>query len=67
MATILQVENLARSYGEKNLFEDISFVINQSQKVALIARNGAGKTSLLDIIAGLEPSDGGEVTHFARE
>jgi ABC transport system ATP-binding/permease protein len=67
MPTILQVENLARSYGEKNLFENISFVLSQSQKVALIARNGAGKTSLLNIIAGLEPSDGGNVNLFCRE
>jgi len=66
MSTILQVENLARSYGEKNLFENISFVISQSQKVALIARNGAGKTSLLNIIAGLEPCDAGTVTMFSR-
>jgi len=66
MSTILQVENLARSYGEKNLFENISFVLGQSQKVALIARNGAGKTSLLNIIAGLEPSDSGSVTVFDR-
>ena len=64
MSTILQVENLARSYGEKNLFENISFVLGQSQKVALIARNGAGKTSLLNIIAGLEPCDAGTVTLF---
>ena len=64
MSTILQVENLSRSYGEKNLFEKISFVISQGQKVALIARNGAGKTSLLNIIAGLEQSDGGTVTIF---
>jgi ABC transport system ATP-binding/permease protein len=64
MATLLQVENLARSYGEKNLFENISFVINQYQKVALIARNGAGKTSLLNIIAGNEPADSGTVTIF---
>lgn len=67
MATILQVENLARSYGEKNLFEKISFVISQSQKVALIARNGAGKTSLLDIIAGLEPCDAGNVALFTPD
>jgi ATP-binding cassette subfamily F protein uup len=66
MSTILQVENLARSYGEKNLFENISFVISQSQKVALIARNGAGKTSLLNIIAGIEPCDAGTVTMFNR-
>ena len=66
MSTILQVENLARSYGEKNLFENISFVLGQSQKVALIARNGAGKTSLLNIIAGTEPCDSGTVTMYNR-
>ena len=65
MATVLQVDNLARSYGEKNLFEGISFVISQYQKVALIARNGAGKTSLLNIIAGLEQSDGGSYQIFS--
>lgn len=64
MATYLQVDHLSRGYGEKVLFEDISFVINQQQKVALIAKNGAGKTTLLNIIAGLEPSDGGTVTLF---
>ena len=67
MSTILQVDNLARSYGEKILFENISFVLSESQKVALIARNGAGKTSLLNIVAGLEPCDAGTVTHFSRE
>ena len=61
MPSLLQVENLSRSYGEKVLFQNISFVINQYQKVALIARNGAGKSTLLNIIAGLEPSDGGSV------
>jgi len=67
MSSVLLVENLARSYGEKNLFENISFVLSQSHKVALIARNGAGKTSLLNIIAGLEPCDAGTVTMFERE
>jgi len=66
MSTVLQVENLARSYGEKNLFENISFIISESQKVALIARNGAGKTSLLNIIAGLEPCDAGNVNIFNK-
>jgi ABC transport system ATP-binding/permease protein len=62
--TFLQIDKLSRSYGEKLLFQDISFVINQQQKVALIARNGAGKSTLLNIIAGLEPSDSGSVTLF---
>ncbi|HZX61590.1 MAG TPA: ABC-F family ATP-binding cassette domain-containing protein [Bacteroidales bacterium] len=64
MPSLLQVENLSRSYGEKVLFQDISFVINQHQKVALIARNGTGKSTLMNIIAGLEPSDGGSVKFF---
>ncbi len=64
MSTLLQVENLARSYGEKNLFENISFSVSQYQKVALIAKNGAGKTSLLNIIAQLEPCDGGTATLY---
>jgi ABC transport system ATP-binding/permease protein len=64
MSTLLQVDNLARSYGEKNLFENISFTVGQYQKVALIAKNGAGKTSLLNIIAGLEPCDAGSSTIF---
>lgn len=64
MPTLLQVDNLSRSYGEKILFENISFILNQYQKVALIARNGIGKTSLLNIIAGLEPSDRGTVELF---
>ena len=64
MSTLLQVENLTRHFGEKVLFENISFSINQYQKVALIAGNGAGKTSLLSIINGIEPSDGGTVSLF---
>ncbi|MBC8436144.1 MAG: ABC-F family ATP-binding cassette domain-containing protein [Bacteroidetes bacterium] len=66
MSTILTVENLSRSYGDNVLFEDISFVISQYKKIALIARNGAGKTSLLNIIAGEEPSDGGVVSLFNK-
>lgn len=64
MPSLLQVENLSRSYGEKILFQNISFVINQYQKVALIAKNGTGKSTLLNIIAGLEPSDSGTVRFF---
>jgi ATP-binding cassette subfamily F protein uup len=64
MPTLLQVENLTRHFGEKVLFENISFSINQFQKVALIARNGEGKSSLLNIIHGTEQSDGGTVRLF---
>lgn len=60
MGTLLQVEELSRSFGEKLLFEKISFNVNQGEKLALIAKNGTGKTSLLNIIAGLEPADSGK-------
>ena len=64
MRTFLQVENLSRVYGEKVLFKNISFAISEGQKVALIARNGAGKTSILNTIAGLEGADEGSVKLF---
>ena len=48
----LSVENISKSYGERILFEDISFGINKDQKVAFVAKNGSGKTSILNIIAG---------------
>lgn len=58
---LLQVENLSKAYGEKQLFHNVSFGINQGQKVALIAQNGTGKTSLLNIIMGKDIQDEGEV------
>ena len=57
----LSIENLTKTYGEKILFENISFGIDKGQKVALIARNGTGKTTLLNIIAGKEIPDAGNV------
>jgi len=57
----LLVENLSKSYGEKRLFEDITFGIDKGQKTALIAKNGAGKTSLLSIINNLDFPDNGKV------
>ncbi|MCF6366909.1 MAG: ABC-F family ATP-binding cassette domain-containing protein [Bacteroidales bacterium] len=58
--TYLQVENLSKSYGNKTLFENISFVINKKDKCALIAKNGAGKTTLLNIITGNDIADSGK-------
>ena len=58
----LSVENLSKWYGDKLLFENISFGINKGQKVALIAKNGIGKTSLLNIINGLDIADSGRAT-----
>ena len=57
----LTVENISKSYGERVLFEDISFGINKDQKIAFVAKNGSGKTSILNIIAGLDVADSGQV------
>lgn len=62
MIPYLQVENLTKSYGELVLFEDISFSVMKDQKMALIAKNGIGKTSLLDIVNGKDSADNGLVT-----
>lgn len=59
---LLTVENLTKSFGEKLLFENLSFGIEAGQKVALIARNGAGKSTLIKILAGEEMPDSGRVT-----
>ncbi len=59
---LLSVENIAKSYGELQLFEDISFGINEQQKIALIAKNGTGKTSILHIISGKDQPDKGQVS-----
>ena len=63
MASYLQIENISKSYGPKILFENIGFNINEGDKIALIAPNGTGKTSLLRILAGKDKSDsGGKIT-----
>lgn len=62
MATLLQIENLTKSYGDRMLFADATFGIDEGDKVGIIARNGMGKTTMLRCIAGLEPFDSGNVT-----
>lgn len=57
----LQVDNLSKAYGEKILFKNISFSLDKGQKVALIAPNGTGKSSLMHIIAGLAAPDSGKI------
>ena len=59
----LSVENIAKSYGERNLFREISFGINEGQKIGFVAKNGTGKTSLLDILAGKDQPDEGQVIY----
>ena len=62
MISYLQADNIARRIGDNLLFENISLNINKDDKVALIAVNGAGKSSLLDILAGRENPDGGSLS-----
>lgn len=60
---LLTVENIAKSYGEITLFKNISFGINKDQKIALIAKNGTGKTSILNILSGKDSPDEGKVNY----
>ena len=57
----LSVENISKSFGERVLFDNISFGINKDQKIAFIAKNGSGKTTIMSIINGLEEPDTGQV------
>ncbi|WP_064091379.1 ABC-F family ATP-binding cassette domain-containing protein [Rossellomorea aquimaris] len=59
---MLAAENLSKTYGEKTLFKEISFSINEKERVGLIGVNGTGKSSLLKLIAGIEEYDTGELT-----
>jgi ABC transport system ATP-binding/permease protein len=61
----LTVNNVSKRYGEKLLFENISFIINEGEKVALVAANGTGKSSLIRALAGIEPADSGSID-FAK-
>ena len=67
MASYLQIENISKSYGPKILFENIGFNVNEGDKIALIAPNGTGKTSLLRILAGTDSSDSGGKVIFLKD
>ncbi|MEK4147633.1 ABC-F family ATP-binding cassette domain-containing protein [Robertmurraya sp. FSL W8-0741] len=58
---ILTIDNLTKTYGEKELFQNISFTIAEKDRIGLIGVNGTGKSSLLKIVAGVDLPDGGEV------
>lgn len=66
MISYLQIEHLTKSFGDLLLFEDISFGISDNQRIALIAKNGMGKTTLLNILAGKEDYDSGTIS-FRRD
>ena len=67
MASFLQVDNISKSYGDRTLFEGISFNINEGDKIALVAPNGTGKSTLLKILAGVESSDRGGEVKFMKD
>lgn len=67
MASYLEISNISKSYGPKVLFENIGFNINEGDKIALIAPNGTGKTSLMKILAGKDKSDSGGRIMFLRD
>ncbi len=59
--TFATITNLTKSYGIRTLFEDVNFIVNQGDNIAIVAKNGSGKSTLLKIIQGVETSDSGEV------
>ncbi|MBR4130410.1 MAG: ABC-F family ATP-binding cassette domain-containing protein [Bacteroidaceae bacterium] len=63
MVSYLQVQNLTRSVGDKTLFRDLNFSIGEGQKVGLIAKNGTGKSTLLNILSGNDQADEGQVVY----
>lgn len=63
MTSYLQVENLTKSVGDRILFQDVTFGINEGDKIGLVAKNGAGKTTMLRCLAGVESPDSGDITY----
>ncbi|MVO10923.1 ATP-binding cassette domain-containing protein [Flavobacterium sp. TP390] len=57
----LSVENISKAYGERVLFDNVSFGINKDQKIAFIAKNGSGKTTIMNMINGLDEPDSGQI------
>ena len=60
---LLSVENISKSFGELELFKNISFGVNKDQKIALIAKNGTGKTSILKMLSGVDTPDTGQINY----
>ncbi|HBF37338.1 MAG TPA: ABC transporter, partial [Firmicutes bacterium] len=63
---ILSVDQLSKSYGTKVIFKDITFGINQGEKIGLIGINGTGKSTLLKLLVGLESPDAGQMAYASN-
>lgn len=63
---MIQIDNISKGFGSQQLFTDASFSIGRGERIGLVGRNGHGKSTLLKIVAGLEPSDSGEI-HFPKD
>lgn len=62
MASFLQIENLTKSFGDRILFADVTFGVEEGDKIGIIAKNGSGKSTLLNIISGKDVQDSGKIT-----
>ncbi|HQX44866.1 MAG TPA: ATP-binding cassette domain-containing protein, partial [Saprospiraceae bacterium] len=63
----LTLENISLSYGEKVLFENLNLKVNQGEKIAIVARNGSGKSSLLRIAAGIDSPEGESSSYWINK
>ena len=66
MLPLITVQKLGKSYGAKSVFEDLSLIISEHEKIGLIGHNGCGKSTFLKILAGLEYHDDGEIVHHKK-
>ena len=62
MANFLNIENLTKSYGDRLLMDDLTFGVDEGDKIGIVAKNGTGKSTLLRMLAGAEAADSGKIT-----
>ena len=65
--SMVEVAGVSKSYGKKKIISDISFTVSPGEQIALVGRNGCGKSTLIKIMAGLIKPDSGEVTYFGKK